>query len=148
MADNQAKENLPARNGDKLLDETEAKSSKILDVMNLKAKVTEPGASATECSGTSDEDTFSGVHMWSVYGVPFTELQQAMDRLRQDLPKKGWKIVKDGPDRSRSRSPQILAESHKDRFTVDIRLRKRGADNSKDPSVIHVTVTSACYRNK
>ena len=148
MAENQDKENLPVREGKQLLDKTEAKSSEILDAMKVKGKTTEPGASATDCSNSSDEGTFRGVHLWSMSGVPLAELRQAMDRLRRDLPKKGWKIVKDGHDRSRSRSPQILAESQKDRFSADIRLRKRGGDGSKDPSVIQVTVASACYREK
>ncbi|MER5274571.1 hypothetical protein ABT025_02310 [Streptomyces sp. NPDC002809] len=69
-----------------------------------------------------------------------------MNRLRVELPKGGWKIVKDGPDRSQGRSPQIIAESAGREFAVDVRLHKEVmAENS--PPMLEVTVESLCYRS-
>jgi hypothetical protein len=50
-------------------------------------------------------------------------------------------------DYGSAKSPQIVAESSGKEFAVDVRLldeRKYG----DDPSLIEVTVESACYRSK
>lgn len=70
-----------------------------------------------------------------------------MDRLRTELPKAGWKIVKDGVDGTSAKSPQIVAESKGNGFAADIRLKDR-RKYSGAPSLIMITVESACYRAK
>ena len=135
------------RDSDEVGRETEKKSSEILEILNLKGKVTEPGAGSVSCSDSSAENTYRARHPWSIYDVPVEEMKKAMDRLRKDLPEKGWKIVKDGHDDSQAQSPQIIANSSKGRFSVDIRLQDRRT-RSDDPSIIEVTVVSGCYRYK
>ncbi|MFI7311139.1 hypothetical protein [Streptomyces hygroscopicus] len=128
---------------------TEEMSSGILDIIALKkAKVTEPGPDTLRCSAYPDD---AGVHRmhhpWSVYDVPFEDLSRGFERLRAELPRHGWKIVKDGPDGSPAKTPQIVANSTRDHFSADIRL----LDQRKHPdktSLIEVTVVSDCFRDK
>jgi len=139
---------MKVRDGDTVKAEVAKASSQILEILALKGKVTDTGAMTTRCTDyDSDEEVYRARHPWSVYQVPFADLEKAMSRLRDELPKKGWKVVKDGVDDSPAKSPQIVAESNGQEFAVDVRLldeRKYG----DDPSLIEVTVESACYRSK
>jgi hypothetical protein len=136
------------RDGDAVKAEVEQASSRILEIMALKGKVTDTGAMSTRCADYDpEEEVYRARHPWSVYQAPVADMQKAMDRLRDELPKRGWKIVKDGVDNSPAKSPQLVAQSNEDEFAVDVRLldeRKYG----DDPSLIEVTVESACYRAK
>ena len=69
-----------------------------------------------------------------------------MDRLRKQLPAKGWKIVKDGPDKSQAKLPQIVANSPDGHMSADLRLWIEPA-GSKRSSMIEVTVVSDCFRS-
>ncbi|CAL9420196.1 hypothetical protein [Streptomyces sp. NPDC095602] len=121
-------------------------SSRVLDMLALKGKVTETGAMTMRCSGfDADEKVYRARHPWSVYDVPFADMRTAFDRLRDELPKNGWKIVKDGPDASVGKSPQIVAESQSADFAVDVRLHEANrAQNA--PALLTVTVESACFK--
>nr|WP_237522515.1 hypothetical protein [Streptomyces sp. SID8350] len=95
----------------------------------------------------SDGKTFRARHPWSVHQAPFVQLQASMERLRRELPKDGWEIVKDGTDSSAAKSPQLVAESAGREFAVDVRLHKAsGVGNA--PDLLEVTVESACYRSE
>lgn len=136
------------RDGDTVSADVEGASSRILEMMALKGKVTESGAKISRCSDYEPEgEVYRARQPWSVYDLPVPELEKAMDRLRQELPKAGWNIVKDGTDGTPAEAPQIIAESKGKEFAADIRLmdqRKYG----DDPSLILVAVESACYRAK
>ena len=123
-------------------------SSRILDVMALKGKMTDTGAVTIRCTEYDlSEAVYRARHPWSVYQVTVPDMKRAMDRLRVELPEMGWKVVKDGVDDSPAKSPQIVAESKGEEYAVDVRLldeRKYG----DDPSLIEVTVQSSCYRAK
>ncbi len=129
-------------------DDVERTSSQVHDMLALKGKTTEAGAMVMPCGGyDADDHVYRARHPWSLYGVPFADMEKAVDRLRAELPKNGWTIVKDGVDGSRARSPQIIAESSGREFAIDVRLQKAGdADNT--PAFIEVTVESACYRSR
>lgn len=139
---------MDVRNGEMVQTEVEEASSRILEIMALKGKVTETGAMISRCSDYApEEEVYRARHPWSVYDLPVPDLERAMDRLREELPKEGWKIVKDGVDDTPAKSPQILAESKGKKFAADIQM----LDNRKygdDPSLILVAVESACYRAK
>ncbi|WP_405822406.1 hypothetical protein OG705_21300 [Streptomyces sp. NBC_00838] len=139
---------MEVRDGDSVSTEVEGASSRILEMMALKGKVTESGAKVSRCSDYEPEDeVYRARQPWSVYDLPVPELEKAMDRLRQELPKAGWTIVKDGTDGTPAKAPQIIAESKGREFAADIRLmdqRKYG----DDPSLILVAVESACFRAK
>ncbi|MEV8423488.1 hypothetical protein [Streptomyces niveus] len=139
---------MEVRESETVQDEVEKTSSRILEMMALKGKVTNTGAMVSRCSDYEpEEEVYRARQPWSVYDLPVPELEKAMDRLRSELPKAGWKIVKDGVDNSVGKSPQIVAESKGRKLAVDIRLmdeRKYG----DDPSLIMVAVESACYKAK
>ncbi|MET8724409.1 MULTISPECIES: hypothetical protein [Streptomyces] len=126
----------------------ERASSEILDILAVKGKVTQSGAVPTPCTAYPEEDAVHRMrHPWSVYDVPGADLEQAMDRVRAQLPAKGWKIVKDGPDKSRAKLPQIVANSADGHLSADLRLWLEPAD-AKRSSMIEVTVVSDCFRSR
>ncbi|MEU6087797.1 hypothetical protein ABZ865_13435 [Streptomyces sp. NPDC047085] len=126
----------------------ERASSEILDILAVKGKVTESGAFSVPCSSYASEDKVHRMrHPWSSYGVPGEDLKKAMDRLRKELPAKGWKIVKDGPDKSKAKLPQIVANSPDGHVSADLRLWIEPAE-SKRSSMIEATVVSDCFRSK
>ncbi|MEU7469407.1 hypothetical protein AB0A94_12840 [Streptomyces sp. NPDC044984] len=139
---------MQVRDGEVVKTEVEQASSRILEIMALKGKVTDAGAMTVRCTDyESDEEVYRARHPWSVYQVPVTAMAEAMDRLRDRLPRDGWEIVKDGVDDSPAKTPQIVAESKGKEYSVDLRL----LDESKygdASSLIEVTVVSACYRSK
>lgn len=123
-------------------------SSRILEILDVKGTVTETGSMTAPCSDSdSAEEVVHESHPWSVYKAPFADMQKGMDRLRVELPKDGWKIVKDGVDRSESKSPQIIAESKGREFMIDVRLH-RASKVGNYPPMLEITVDSACYRLK
>ncbi|MFI0760252.1 hypothetical protein ACH4PX_23050 [Streptomyces anulatus] len=129
----------PVRSSSEMQDEVEKVSGSILEILSLKAKMTEAGAMISPCEGGA----YRAHHPWGVYGPPAKDLEEAMDRLRIQLPENGWKIVKDGPDDSRAKSPQIVADSADGKFSVDARFHGRQSD---DPAQLEVTVQSTCFR--
>ncbi|MER6022248.1 hypothetical protein [Streptomyces anulatus] len=129
----------PVRASSEVQDEVEKVSSSILEILSLKAKMTEAGAMISPCEG----GMVRAHHPWGIYGPPAEKLEEAMERLRGQLPKKGWKIVKDGPDDSQGKGPQIVADSADGKFSVDARFHGRQSD---DPAQLEVTVQSACFR--
>lgn len=137
------------RDSGSVQEEAEKVSSQIMDVMNLKGKVTESGAAILPCSGfdSSEGEVYRARHPWSLYGVPVMEMEKAMGRLREKLPESGWRIVRDGTDGSRAESAQIVADSKNEGFSVDIRLLAE-PKGSEHESLIEVTVASSCYRSK
>ncbi|MFD0372962.1 hypothetical protein [Streptomyces sp. NPDC059071] len=128
--------------------DVEKTSSRVLEMLAIKGKITEAGAMTARCSDyEAEENVYRARHPWSVYGVPFADMQKAFDHLRDELPKNGWRIVKDGVDASVAKSPQILAESNGREFAIDVRLQK-ASQGEKAPDLIEVTVESACYKAK
>ncbi|WP_234426770.1 hypothetical protein [Streptomyces niger] len=144
---NMNEDDLRVRSSDKVADETEKASSEILDLAGVKGKVTESGAFAMPCAGYSSEKVYRAHHPWSLYGLPFEELKKAFGRLRDGLPGHGWKIVKDGPDGSPSKAPQIIANHKGGDFSVDIRLHDESKRSGKT-SLLEVTVESACFKKQ
>lgn len=137
-----------AQDSDTVKAGVERTSSRILEILDVKGKVTETGAMTSRCSDYgSDEEVYRARHPWSIYKAPFADMQKGMDRLRAELPKDGWKIVRDGMDSSKANSPQIVAESKSGEFAVDVRLHKASKVGNA-PDLLEVTVESACYRSK
>lgn len=137
---------MKTRDSDTVKADVERTSSRILEMLDIKGEATEPGAMTLPCSGyDSAEEVYRARHPWGIYKAPFSDMQKAMNRLRVELPKGGWKIIKDGPDRSQGKSPQIIAESEGREFAVDVRLHKE-VKAEESPAMLEVTVESACYR--
>ncbi|NNG86643.1 hypothetical protein [Streptomyces cacaoi] len=73
------------------------------------------------------------------------EMKQAMENLKEQLPEHGWKLVGYGPDKSRSKSLTLQADSTRKKFSVKVKLWEE-PEGSKAPSMIHVTLMSTCFR--
>lgn len=119
-------------------------SSGILDSIALKGEVTKSGPGVAVC-GDKDSDYFYKIHHpWSLRGMPIGDLKRAMERLKADLPKRGWKVVKYGPDSSPSKSLELIADSTEKKFSVNVSLDDRSGENKE--SQILVDLVSACFR--
>ncbi|MFJ8546964.1 hypothetical protein ACIRFH_34325 [Streptomyces sp. NPDC093586] len=128
-------------------EKVEHASSEIFDIIGTKGKVTESGARPMQCSDYAPEEKVHRMrHPWSIYDASDEKLREAMENLRKQLPAKGWKIVKDGPDKSQAKLPQIVANSPDGHMSADIRLWIE-APESKRSSMIEVTVVSDCFRS-
>ncbi|WP_186777849.1 hypothetical protein [Streptomyces salinarius] len=142
-----AEKKIESRDGQAVKETVENASSEILDIVGAKGKVTESGAHPIQCSDYAPEDEVHRMrHPWSIYDASDRDLKEAMERLREQLPTKGWKIVTDGPDKSQAQLPQIVANSPDGHMSADIRLWIE-APQSKRSSMIEATVVSDCFRS-
>ncbi|MEU6403584.1 hypothetical protein [Streptomyces sp. NPDC046985] len=133
------------------VDEARAKakgvSSSLYEMLGMPAaKVTQPGPGVTSC----DEDPghlYKTAHPWSVYGVSEDALKAGFERLREELPKKGWRIVDYGHEKSEAKSLFLTADSERDRFSVNAVLMVSTPTNphEKDP-LLMLNVVSGCWR--
>jgi hypothetical protein len=90
--------------------EVAALSSAVLDMVCVKARITEAGPMELPWDEGVDPDEFHNVtHLWSLYGVDNALLEQGMTSLADHLPERDWTVVKNGPDSSRNRNQEILA---------------------------------------
>ncbi|MEU0130116.1 MULTISPECIES: hypothetical protein [unclassified Streptomyces] len=120
-------------------------SSAIFDMIAIKeGRTTETGAGVSPCEEDPDH-LFSSRHPWGLYGVSAEELEEGFARLRESLPKHGWKIVDYGPNSSANKNLELTADSTKDHYAVNAELRVTGDPGSKKPS-IQVRVVSGCFR--
>lgn len=134
----------PVREVSAARQEAKSKSSEVLTLLHLNGKVTEPGPRISICSGLDPDKYFMTRHPWSLYGVPVEDMQQAMGRLKEQLPQKGWEITSYGTNSSRAKSLELKAESLKDKFALQVTLQDRRGRSEK-PSMIEVTLVSSCY---
>ncbi|MFJ5678604.1 hypothetical protein [Streptomyces sp. NPDC093097] len=129
-------------------EETERISSEILSVINLQGKTNQPGPGVAVC-GEKDPGKFYSIHHpWSLVDVPVEDMKKAMERLNENLPKKGWSITSYGPDTSPSKTLELTADSPDKKFAVSIRL----LDRTKRPkpgspnALIYVDLVSECFQ--
>ena len=143
----EAASRLPTLDVDKARDKAKAASSAIYEMIDMRtAKVTEPGPSVSTCD-EDPEHLYKTMHPWSVYGVSEDELKAGFQRLREELPKKGWKIVDYGPNKSQAKSLSLTADSEKDRFSVNAVLIVSTPTNPHEKKpLIMVNVVSGCWR--
>ncbi|WP_327287953.1 hypothetical protein [Streptomyces sp. NBC_01198] len=85
-------------------------SSAVLDMVQVKGRVSEGGPMELPWDQGEDPDAFHNVtHLWSLRGVDESALEGGMAALAQRLPENGWHVVRNGPDSSRNRNQEILA---------------------------------------
>ncbi|WP_328386081.1 hypothetical protein OHS81_19975 [Streptomyces sp. NBC_00400] len=123
-------------------------SSVVLDVIDLKGEVSKPGPGVSPCGDKGSDKFYTVHHPWSVTGVSVEDMKKAMERLRKNLPGKGWKIVSYGPDASPSKSLELVADSTKKKFSISIRLldRTKRANPASLKALISADLTSACFQ--
>ena len=129
---------------------TEARgiSSELYDIIGLQGKVTGTGPGVALCDGKDYGKYYVIHHPWGLTDLPIEELRKGMDRLKKGMPNSGWKIVKYGPDTSPSKSLEIIADSTKAKFSVNIRLFDESKRTEPDApkSMIVVDLVSACFQ--
>lgn len=135
------------RDSQKVVHEVGTLSSRVLEMLNIKGKSTEPGPTATPCDvphGTSR--TYQRVrHPWSFYGVGNDALEKGMANLHRALPEEGWKVVKYGKDSSRSQNLEMMAVHLKTHTQLEVTWLK-GLD-SHTP-LLDITLYSRCFAEK
>ncbi|MFF0507193.1 hypothetical protein ACFYUH_26820 [Streptomyces fimicarius] len=126
--------------------ETKEISSQILDVIAVKGKMSKSGPGVSTCEGAERGKLFLMRHPWSLTGSSDAELMRAMTRLKEDLPKHGWKIVKYGRNSSKAKSLELTADHAEKKFAVNVELwEKDSGGDTNDPTLL-VNVVSACYQ--
>ncbi|MFH9012485.1 hypothetical protein ACH4C6_13980 [Streptomyces sp. NPDC017943] len=122
-------------------------SSQIYDMIGIKeGRVTEPGPGIAPCE-EDPEHLYSTVHPWSLYDVPEGELRDGFQRLKENLPEQGWKIVEYGPNNSKTKTLELTADSKTEPFSLNAELwvSSATAGTEKDPKIL-VNVASGCFR--
>ncbi|MFH9071607.1 hypothetical protein [Streptomyces alboflavus] len=122
-------------------DAMEKTSSGIYDLIGVKGKASENFPGVTECAGKDRKTHFRIYHPWSFHPTSASDLDEAMERLKRELPKHGWKIVEYGPDTSRNKNINLTADNDKKKVSVNI-VKMAKSDR---PS-LSLDLVSGCYR--
>ncbi|MFI2759672.1 hypothetical protein ACH5A3_12430 [Streptomyces echinatus] len=122
-------------------DDLEGVSSGVRDLIGVRGKVPDSGATVTECSGRDPDKYFRILHPWSFYPASASGLDDAMQHLKERLPKQGWKIVEYGPDTSRNKNVVLTADN--DGLKAGVHIIRMAKD---DPPMLSVDVVSGCYQ--
>lgn len=116
-------------------------SSDIYDLIGVKGKASENYPGVTECAGKDRKTHFRIYHPWSFHPASADDLDEAMERLKRELPKHGWKIVEYGPDTSRNRNINLTADNDKKKVSVNIVKMAKGARPK-----LSLDLVSGCYK--
>lgn len=122
-------------------DKTEKVSSEIYDLIGLKGKASDTGPGVTECSGKDREKYFQIFHPWNFTPASAGQLEGVMERLKEELPKHGWKVVEYGLDTSRNKNLNLTADNDKKKFSVKIVHYA-----TENPPSLDLMVVSGCYK--
>lgn len=144
-------------------EEAQGVSSELFDVLALRGTVSRAGPGVA-LYGDLDPETFYRVHHpWSVTDVPVADMRRAMERLRAELPGRGWTVRRYGPDTSPNRNLELVADKDERRYVVSVRFMDRsgteGNDGGRPPSGtngtsgiqgtksrVFVDLVSTCFR--
>lgn len=120
-------------------------SSQLLDWMNIKGKVSQTGAAADICEEIDPDmkKYYVIYHPWSIYDLKKGTFEGAMQNLRSQLPRHGWKITKDGKENTKDADPVITAVNTRTHHQIYI-VWERSSSGSKP--LINVSVNSRCYK--
>ncbi|MFJ9582117.1 hypothetical protein ACIRQF_37740 [Streptomyces sp. NPDC101191] len=121
-------------------DATEKVSSELFDLIGLKGKATEPGPGVLECAGKDPEKFFTTFHSWT-FTPASGRLDGVMERLKEELPKHGWKVVDFGPDTSKNKNLRITADNDAKKHSVKITHWAK-----ENPPQLNMMVVSGCYQ--
>ncbi|MFB8138345.1 hypothetical protein [Streptomyces parvus] len=116
-------------------------SSEIRDVFGIKGKESVTGPGVSECGGKDPDKYFQIFHPWSFTPASPERLGAVMERLEEELPKRGWKVVEYGSDGSKNRNIGLTAENDEKKHSVKIwHYAKR------NPPKLSLMVVSGCYQ--
>jgi hypothetical protein len=122
-------------------DALEKVSSGIYDLSGVKGKASDSRPGVMDCPGKDTKTYFRMFHPWAFYPTSASDLGEAMERLRTELPKHGWKIVEYGPDTSKNKNINLTADNDKKKASVNIVQRSK-----YDPPMLDLTVVTGCYK--
>ncbi|MFJ8009321.1 hypothetical protein [Streptomyces fagopyri] len=122
-------------------DAMEKVSSGIYDLIGVKGKTSDSRPGVTDCPGKDAKAYFRIFHPWSFYPASESDLGVAMERLKAELPKRGWRIVEYGPDTSRNKNINLTADNDEKKVGVSIVQMVKN-----DPPKLSLTVVSGCYK--
>ncbi|MGY0061937.1 hypothetical protein ACWY4P_36300 [Streptomyces sp. LZ34] len=95
-------------------------SSDVFDMVRLQGKVS-PAGPATMPSQQREREYFVQ-HFWSISRLSERELTRGFNRLREELPKEGWRITRFGHVNSTDRQLEIEAVHEKDKYSLSAEL--------------------------
>ncbi|MEV0775083.1 hypothetical protein ACIBLA_17730 [Streptomyces sp. NPDC050433] len=122
-------------------DRAEQVSSELYDLIGIKGKASEAGPGVSECGDKDPEKYFQIFHAWTFTPASADLLDGVMERLRAELPKHGWKVVKYGPDTSKNKNLSLTADNDEKKHSVKI------GHFAKDESPnLNLMVASGCYQ--
>ncbi|MEU3446918.1 hypothetical protein AB0H29_06770 [Streptomyces thermolilacinus] len=122
-------------------DRAEKVSSEIYDLIGLKGKASNVRPGVMDCSKRDRGKYFRVFHPWTFTPASGGDLQGVMERLRGDLVKKGWKIVRYGPDSSRNKNLSLTADHDEKKVSVEITYNAE-----ENPADFSVFLVSGCYQ--
>lgn len=119
----------------------EKASSELYDLIGVKGKGSESRSGVMECEGKDPATYFKVFHPWSFYPASADQLDEAMERLKAELPKHGWKVVRYEPDTSQNKNLNLTADNTEKKYSVNVVQMKKN-----DPPKLSLTVVSGCYQ--
>ncbi|MBQ0827915.1 hypothetical protein [Streptomyces tagetis] len=122
-------------------DAMERVSSEIYDLIGVKGEASDSHSTVTECPGRDENTYFQILHPWSFYPAAASDIDSAMDRLKEELPKNGWNIVEYGPDASKNKNIRMIADNEKKK--AGVKVIKMAKEN---PPMLSLSVISGCYK--
>ncbi|MDX5563460.1 hypothetical protein PYK79_09310 [Streptomyces sp. ID05-04B] len=122
-------------------DVMEKVSSGIYDLIGVRGKTSDTRPGVMDCSGKDAKTYFRVFHPWSFYPASASDLSVAMERLKTELPKKGWKIVSHGPDTSKNKNITLIADN--DKLKVGVHIVQMAKN---DPPKLSLDLVSGCYK--
>ncbi|MFF9477121.1 hypothetical protein ACF1E9_31485 [Streptomyces roseolus] len=126
---------------DQAIGTTKSVSSELYDLIGLKGTTTKAGVGLDECAGKDPEKYFSTFHTWTFTPAEPGRLDGVMERLRDELPAKGWKVVGFEPDTSRNKNLRLTADHDARKHSVRITYWAQD-----EPPKLNVSVVSGCYQ--
>ncbi|MFF0386021.1 hypothetical protein [Streptomyces sp. NPDC004286] len=122
-------------------DAMEKVSSALYELIGVKGKASESRSGVMACAGKDAKTYFRVFHPWSFRPESASDLEVAMERLRTELPKHGWKVVSYGPDTSRNKNINLVADNDEKKAGVKIIKMAKS-----DPPMLSVDLVSGCYK--
>ncbi|NUK12179.1 hypothetical protein HRW18_30235 [Streptomyces lunaelactis] len=121
-------------------DTMERASSEIYDLLGVKGKASESLPGVMDCSGKDTKTYFRIFHPWSFTPAAASDLDEAMERLKGELPKHGWEIVEYGPNTSKNKNITLTADNDKKKVSVKVTQMAKN-----DPPKLSLNLVSGCY---
>jgi len=122
-------------------DAMEKVSSSIYDLLGVKGKASDSRPTVTECSGKDTRTYFRILHPWSFTPSVASDLDTVMERLNAQLPKNGWEIKEYGPDTSKNKNINLIADNDQKKVSV-----KAIALAKDDTPMLTLDLVSGCYQ--